>query len=510
MLHGRVVRPPALGAALVTVDDGPLHGLPGRPQVVRRGNFLGVVARTEWAAVRAAGALNTTWLGGGLAPSTDLAATLHATPAAATRTVADRGDLVGLGPDPLVASYAWPYQSHGSIGPSCGIADVRPDAATIWSSTQGIFPLRGAIAELLGLPVGAVRVRYVEGSGCYGHNGSDDAAADAALLSQAVGKPVRVQWMRHDEHGWDPKGPAMTATMAGALDAGRSRIAAWRSEVWSPSHSTRPQSRAGNTLAGRLSGSAPAPLTFTGGDRNARVNYEVPAYRVTMHDLRGAAVTSSAMRGLGGTQNSFFNESFVDELAFAAGADPVAFRQRHLSDARAIACLQAAAKLAGWETRPAARERRGTGRGVAFVQYENTEAYVATVAAVRVDRATGAVRVTRLCIAHDCGAVVNPDGLRNQIEGNAVQALSRALKEQVTFDQRGVTSVDWVRYPILRFSELPSIEIALLDRRRERIVGAGEATTTTIAPSVANAIFDATGARIRTVPFTPASVKKLL
>jgi nicotinate dehydrogenase subunit B len=299
-------------------------------------------------------------------------------------------------------------------------------------------------------------------------------------------------------------------TMTAALDANRERVAGWRSDVYSPSHSTRPTGKAGNLLAGRLVGSPPAPLQFVGGDRNARIDYTVANYRVTMHNLRGGFVTSSAMRGLGGTQNTFANESFMDELAHAASADPVAFRRRHLlNDPRALAVLDAVTKLAAWEPRPAA-SRTGSGlargRGIAFVHYENTEAYVATVADVHVDLGTGAVRVLRLAVAHDCGCIVNPDGLRNQIEGNAIQGLSRTLKEEVTFDTRGVTSIDWRRYPIVRFSDLPELAITLLDRPHDPVLGAGEATTTTIAPAIANAIFDATGARLREVPFTPARV----
>jgi CO/xanthine dehydrogenase Mo-binding subunit len=509
MLHGRVVRPPAIGATIAAVDERSLAGIPGIVGVVRRGDFLGVVAETEWSAIQAASRLAVTWSGGGLPAVPDLAAAVRSTPAAATRTLIDRGDTGALGEGAYAASYLWPYQSHGSIGPSCGVADVQADRATIWSASQGIYPLRGALAELLRLPADAVRVRYVEGSGCYGHNGADDAAADAAVLSQALHRPVRVQWMRRDEHGWDPKGPAMVMTMTAALDPARERVAAWRSDVYSPSHSTRPSGKAGNLLAGRLVGVTPAPLQFVGGDRNAKIDYAVAAYRVTMHDLRGGIVTSSAMRGLGGTQNTFANESFMDELAHAAGADAVAFRRRHLTDPRSVAVLDAAAKLAGWEPRPsAARTGSGVarGRGVAFVRYENTDAYVATVAQVLVDIGTGAVRVERVAVAHDCGCIINPDGLRNQIEGNVVQALSRALKEEVTLDAHGVTSIDWRRYPIVRFSEVPQIAIELLDRRREKVLGAGEATTTTIAPAIANAIFDATGARVRTAPFTPARV----
>ena len=515
MLHGRVIRPQPIGASLASVDESSIAGIHGA-RVVKRDAFLGVVAPTEWAAIQAMRKLKVTWTGGGLAPVTDLATAVRDVPALSEKAIVDTGNLAILGSEAIGATYVWPYQTHGSIGPSCGIADVRNGKATLWSSTQGIFFLRSAVATLLALPNDAVEVKYVEGSGCYGHNGSDDAAADAALLSQAVGAPVRVQWMRDQEHGWDPKGPAMVVTHSAALDAAQQKIAAWRSDVWSPSHSTRPQGDVGNLLAGRLVNVPPAKVIFVGGDRDAKVNYQIPNYRVTMHNLKDGVLHSSAMRGLGGTQNTFANESFMDELAAAAKADPLAFRRAHLAnDARALDLLAALAKLGNWQARPAATavDRNAAvarGRGLAFVRYENTEAYVACIADVSVERKTGGVRVERLAIAHDCGLIVNPNGLRNQIEGNAIQALSRALKERVAFNTSGVTSLDWHSYPIVRFSDVPSVEIVLIDRTHEPILGAGEATTTVIAPAIGNAIHDATGIRLREVPFTPDRVAAAL
>jgi nicotinate dehydrogenase subunit B len=515
MLHGRVIRPAPIGATLASVDESSIAGIPGA-RVVKRDAFLGVVAPTEWGAIQAMRKLKVTWSGGGLPPVTDLAAAVRAVPALSEKAIVDTGDLSTLDRNAISATYVWPYQTHGSIGPSCGVADVKNGKATIWSSTQGIFFLRSAIATLLALPNSSVEVKYIEGSGCYGHNGSDDAAADAALLSQAAGAPVRVQWMRDQEHGWDPKGPAMVVTNSAALDADAKRVIAWRSDVWSPSHSARPQGNVGNLLAGRLTNAPAAPVTFVGGDRDAKVNYQVPNYRVTMHNLKDGVLHSSAMRGLGGTQNTFANESFMDELAVAAKADPLAFRRAHLAgDARALDLLAAVEKLGAWQSRqPAAQVDRNAatahGRGLSFVRYENTEAYVACIADVTVDRKTGNVRVERFAVAHDCGLIVNPDGLRNQIEGNAVQAMSRALKEQVTFNTSGVTSLDWRSYPIVRFREVPEVRIALIDRPHEPILGAGEATTTVIAPAIGNAIYDATGVRLRKVPFTPDRVAAAL
>ena len=496
MLHARVVLPPGPGAKLSAYDVASLGDLPEKVRVVREGDILAVVATSEWNAVRAAQQLAVTWKPGPELPVyADLWDTVRKTPGA-DRVLIESGDVDGTiksAARTLTARYEWPFQSHGSIGPSCAVADVRAHRAEIWSATQGVFPLRGAIAELLGLAPKAVRVRYAEGSGCYGHNGADDAAAFAAVISQAVHAPVRVQYMRGDETAHDPKGPAMVHEYRGAL-APDGSIAAWDAHVWTPTHSGRPDGKAANTLPGILRGAAAAAVTFVGGDRDAPNNYAIPAQRVTITDQKTAVLRQSALRGLGGTQNTFANESFIDELAHLAAADPFAFRLRHLRDARARAVLEALR----------ADYRRG--RGVAFVRYENTQALVAAVADVSVDRRSGAVRINQLWIAHDCGLIVNPDGLRNQIEGNAIQAASRALKEEVRFDPQHVTSVDWASYPILRFEEIPDVMIRTIDRAQERILGAGEATTTVIAPAIANAVFAQTGARLRRVPFTPDAV----
>jgi CO/xanthine dehydrogenase Mo-binding subunit len=499
MQHGRVVLPPRLGATLRSVDETSLEPLHVPVRVVRRGNFLGVVARDEWTAIRAATMLRAQWDGGTtLLPQTDLANAVVALPGTA-RELVRTGDVeasLRAAPEVHRARYVWPFQAHASIGPSCAVADVRDGAVTIWSGTQGVFPLRGALAQLLALAPENVRVRYVEASGCYGHNGADDVAAAAALFSQAVGTPVRAQYMRADETGWEPKGPAMVIDVAGALDASGA-IAAWDYEVYTPTHSGRPDGQAGNLLPGILSG-ATAPVSRIGGDRDAPSDYTIAVQRVTIVDQPATLLRQSALRGLGGPANTFANESFVDELAHLAGEDPFAFRLRHLSDPRAQAVLEA---LRGdWN-----RER-----GVAYVRYESTQALVAAIADVEVDRRSGAVRVRQLWIAHDCGLIVNPDGLRNQIEGNAVQATSRALKEAVRFSGQAVTSVDWRTYPILTFSEVPAVTIRLINRPAEKILGAGEATSTVIAPAIANAIFARTGARLRSVPFTPQAVRAAL
>jgi len=518
MLHGRVVRPPTVGATLVAVDEASVRDVPGLVRVVRNGNFLGVVAEREEQAIQAARQLRATWEAGDPLPEQDALFDFLRTVPAEDRVLVAQGDadaaLAGAARK-LAATYTLPYQLHGSIGPSCAVADVQPGRITVYSSTQGVYPLQAALAQLIGVAPADVHVVFREGAGCYGHNGADDVAADALLLSQAVGRPVRVQWMRADEHLWEPKGPPIVADVRGGLDAA-GNVVAWDYEVWTPNHSARPGGQAANLLAGQLVDPPPPPPQnrFIGGDRNAPTNYTFPNNRVTIHWLHTSLLRPSALRGLGSAGNVFANESFLDELAAAAGQDPVAFRLRYLDDPRARAVVEAAAARAGWERRPSpapGAAADGTrGRGIAFLQYENQYAYAATVAEVEVDRASGEIRVPRVIVAHDCGLIVNPDGLRNQIEGNVVQSLSRALLEQVTFDRGQATSRDWAHYPILRFSEIPAVEIVLLDRPDQPAWGAGEVATAPTAAAVANAVFDATGVRLRQVPFTPEVVQAAL
>ena len=549
MLHARVVRPAGRNASFVSLDASACASVPGFLQVVQQGNFVGVVASDEWAAIQAAKALTVTWQQGpALAAEADLPQALQdpANIYQSGPTVPPVGDvdaaLAGAAAT-REATYFTPFQMHASVGPSCGVADVRnaPDPATgiqatVWSGTQGVYPLQGAIAQLLSLPASAVHVIYAEAAGCYGHNGADDAAADAALLSQAMGQPVRVQWMRQDEHGWEPLGPAMVHTLRGGIDA-NGGVVAWDHEVWTPVHSTRPGGAAGNLLAGQETGALPPALgsPVGSGTRNQPVNYAFPNNRVTEHAVANflmarngsgklaatAPLTytfprTSALRSLGGFSNSFANESFMDELAAAAGVDPYEFRMRYLSDPRAVAVMQAMAGQAGLSgSKPEAWPGMKSGRGIAYLQYENSLAYVAAAAEVQVNPGTGAVQVTRVVVAHDCGQVINPDGLKNQIEGNVIQATSRTLKEQVAYDANGVTSVVWApnptyaapQYTILHFTEVPAaIEVVLIDQPAAAAWGAGEPATEVIPAAIGNAIFDATGARLRTAPFTPDRV----
>jgi nicotinate dehydrogenase subunit B len=511
MLHGRVVRPPALGAKLLGVDESSIRGIPD-VRVVRMENFLGVVAKDEWAAVRAAKELKATWSEWeGLPGSEGLDRYVRQAPVERDQSIANRGDVTAAMPTAaksLSATYYWPYQSHASLGPSCSVADVKDSGTTIWSSSQNPYGLRANLAKVFAIAADKMRVVYMDGSGSYGTNGSDDAAADALLLSRAVGQPVRVQWMRQDEHGWDPKGPAQLHELRGALDA-NGNISAWETQMWVPDG---PQ---GNRA---LLGPDSAAMSQTHGQGaglmtlNLDPPYAVPNLRVISHHLKDTPLRLSNLRAPGKIANIFAVESFADELAAAAGMDPVAFRLRGLTDARAIEVLNRTAGMMDWQARtsPNPRAAEGdllVGRGIAYMRYKQAENYVGIGITVAVHKATGKITVRRVACAHDCGLVVNPDGLRNQVEGNIMQTLSRTLHEEVTFDKSHVTSVNWASYPILTFPEAPLVQVALIDRPEQPAYGAGEAASAPVAAALANAIFDATGVRLRTVPFTPERVK---
>ncbi len=505
MLHARVVRPFDVGSTLISLDDAAVRDA----RVVRVGDFVAVVAEREEGAIRAARSLRVTWSEAVALPAMD---SLHESlrhEQATVRVAMASGDAeaaIQRAARQLSATYTMPFQAHASVGPSCAVANFDGESLTVWCATQGAHPLRAALAGLLRLPEERVRVIYMEGSGSYGHNGSDDVAADAAVLARELRQPVRVQWSRADEFAGEPKTPAMVIDLRGGLDH-EGAISGWSFEGWSPSHGNRPR-QDGDFLVGRQMGAAePAARAFVvGGDRNAPTDYSMRDQRVTIHWLAREPLRFSSMRSLGAFANTFANESFMDELAASAGADPLAFRLRYLDDPRARAVLETAARCAGWgEPLPA-----GEGRGLAFARYENTEAYVATVTEVAVDGATGAVRVRRIVVAHDCGQIINPDGVRNQIEGNVIQSLSRALKEEVQFTPAGITSLDWESYPILTFSEIPEIITELIDQPGQPPVGSGEPATVTTAPAVANAIYAACGARVRAIPLTPARVKAAL
>lgn len=516
MLHARLVRPPGPGAKLIAMDESSIKDLPGLVKLVHEGNFIGIVTEREEQAVLAAKQLKVEWQETpAFPPQEDLYTFLRDQPTDDVVLV-EEGDVdAGLGraAQQLHATYYQPYHAHASIGPSCAVANVKDDQVTIWASTPGPYPLRTALAQLLGVSDEKVHLIHVEGAGSYGQNGSDDVAADAVILSRAVGRPVRVQWSREDEFIWEPKAPAMVMDVRGGLDV-QGNVVAWDYQVWSPSHVARPRFGKQLLTAQLMSGQGDTPPRFSfGAERNAPTNYSFPTQRVRVHWLARSPLRASAFRSLGGAENTFANESFMDELAAAARVDAIEFRMRYLLDPRAREVLQAAAEKANWEARPSPRAKQGDvaeGRGVAFARYENDQAIVACIAFVRVDTESGAVQVKRIVVAHDCGLIINPDGLKNQIEGNVIQSLSRALKEEVKFDEFRIESVDWETYPILKFSEVPEVEIVLINRPEQPALGAGEPSTVTTAASVANAIFDAVGLRIRQIPFTPERIRSAL
>ncbi|HET6821064.1 MAG TPA: molybdopterin cofactor-binding domain-containing protein [Anaerolineales bacterium] len=516
MLHARLVRPPSPAAKLVAMDESSVKDVPGLLKVVQRGDFIGVVAEREEQAIRAASQLKVQWQETPLYPRMENLYTELRNQPTEDRVLVEQGNLEQAFAGAALqvhATYYQPYHAHASIGPSCAVADVKGDQVTVWASTQGPYPLRGALAELLDLPVDNVHLIHVEGAGCYGQNGADDVAADAVILSRAVERPIRVQWSRAEEFLWEPKSPAMVVEVHGGLDS-QGNVVAWEYHVWSPSHARRPRSASQLLAAQLLSGEpAPQPRFSFGAERNAPTNYAFPAQRVMVHYVPDSFLRVSSFRSLGGSKNTFANESFIDELAAAAEADPVEYRLRYLTDPRERAVLIAAAEKAGWESRPSPRTNEAEltqGRGVAFARYENDQAIVACIAEVQVERDTGVVRVKRLVVAHDCGLIINPDGVKNQIEGNIIQSLSRALKEEVQFNEQHITSVDWGTYPILTFSEVPDVEIVLINRPDQPALGAGEPATVITAPAVANAIYDATGMRLRQTPFTPERVLEAL
>lgn len=514
MLFGRVVRPPSYRSQLLSFDDAAVKKIAGVVQVVRDGRFIGVVAEREEQAIgaRAVAQDAAKWR---IPADMPTPATAHDY----LKSKAEPGNVVHTvaGPDvkaakTVSATYRKPYLAHASIGTSAAVAQLADGVMTVWSHTQGPYPLRGDIAKALGMELSKVRVIHTQGSGCYGHNGADDVALDAALLARAVpGRPVKVQWMRNDEFGWEPFGSAMTMSAEAGLDAD-GKIVNWSYDVWSCTHNMRPGAESGVNLLAAQHLEKPfqpgepreLPLPGGGGDRNAVPTYAVGKTTITDHLIPEMPLRVSALRTLGGFGNVFAVESFMDEVCEAAGADPVAFRLKHLPDERARAVLQAAADKAAWK--PGTKGDGTHGRGVAFSRYETVKAYVAVVADVTVD-AMGRVRVTRVAAATDAGQIANSDGIVNQIEGGIIQGTSWTLKEQVVFDKERILTRDWAAYPILTFAEVPAVDVVLLDHPDQRSLGAGEASQGPIAAAIANAIKHATGKRLRELPFTPERVR---
>ena len=522
MVHARIIRPPYPGidnemaSSLISVDDSSVKQIPGLIKVVVIRDFVAVVAEREENAIRAAKALKVVWKPwAGVPDHTNLESVIRDHPGK-PRTVRNDGD-VGSAKDKLhkkiEATYLWPYHLHGSIGPSCAVAEITDGHMTIWSATRDPGVTRGDAASLVGMPVEAVRVLWLEGSGSYGRNCTDDATLEAALLTKEIGRPVRVQVMRDEEHAWEPKGAAHLIEIQGGIDA--------VGKIVSYDVTTK--------FMGGQEGTAMAPF-LTGqkeiryalrrnGDRNASPLYSgLENVRVTCVDVI-PAIRTSLLRGVASLSNSFANECFMDELASAAAVDPAEFRLRHLTDPRAVALMKAMLDKAGWEYRSGRKTQEGKilkGRGVSYARYTHGEypgygaAYTAWVAEVEVDSGTGKVRVTRVVVGQDAGLMINPAGCEHQIRGNVIQAVSRVLQEEVTFDKSGVTSSDWTNYPIATFKDIPQIDIVMIDRPEEKPLGVGESAIVPSAGAIANAIYDATGVRLRRVPFTPERMKVAL
>ncbi|MEV6603794.1 molybdopterin cofactor-binding domain-containing protein [Kutzneria sp. NPDC051319] len=503
MLHGRVVRPPSRGATLMSLDTSKSAELDGVVEIVRDGDFLGVIADREETAVRAAELLRCEWAERDSLPDVDAMPEFLMSRRTEDVTIVDEStsdDAVTT----VAATYSRPYLSHASMAPSCGVARWDGDKLELWTHSQGLHPLRLDICRSLGVAIDQVTLHHVEGAGAYGHNGADDAAFDAVLLARAVnGRPVQVVWSRADELGWAPFGAAMAVHIEADLDAA-GEVVAWRHDVYSNGHVSRPGFFDAPALLGtQLRTGTPPPVSMDppfanggGSERNSVPLYTFPGQRITKHRLLEMPLRTSSLRALGAYANVFAIESFVDELALRAGVDPVQYRLQHLSDERARAVITAAADAAGWS-------RRGEGWGFAFARYSHHGAYCAVVAEVEAETS---VRVKRLTLAVDAGAVVSPDGLRNQVEGGAIQSTSWTVKEQVRFDRSRVTSTDWESYPILRFSEVPEVEVVIVDRPDRPSLGAGETAQGPTAAAIANALHSALGVRVRDLPLTPAAI----
>jgi CO/xanthine dehydrogenase Mo-binding subunit len=518
MLHARVIHPPAHGATLVSVDESSIAGI-GGARVVRIQSFLAVVGEREWDALRGARSLKAQWSAGtGLPDHAKEFDAMRASRVVRDQEIARRGDLAALSAPPagtrtLAASYRWPMQTHGSIGPSCGVADVRADRVTVWTASQNVHGFQGTCARMLGVERAQVRVIYMDGAGSYGANGADDAAAEAALLSKTLGRPVRVQWSRQDEHGLDPKGPAQLLDLRGAVDKD-GEVAAWETQAWLPIATANLPNIP--LLAVDAAGLPQMPGRATGLIyQNVDPPYAMPNLHAVVHWIEDAPLRTSPLRAPGKIANTFAVESFTDEIAALARVDPLEFRLRRLSNPRGLEALKRVAARMGWQPRPSPKpvDRRAavlTGRGLAYVHYKHEETIVAMGMEVAVERATGRIRVTRVVCAQDCGLMINPDCVQAQLEGNILQTLSRALHEEVIYDRDRVTTVDWASYPILTFPEVPKLEFELIQRLDQPPLGAGEAASTPVGAALANAVFDATGIRLRTVPFRPDRVKDAL
>ena len=507
MLHGRVLRPPSYRATLQAFDSGRIEAMSGVRAVVRNGRFIGVVAEREEQAVAAVAALEkyVRWTEATDLPDVDeLPAYLRSLPAK-PMVLSEKGTSLQAASQRLSATYSRPFLAHASIGPSCAVARSQGEAIEIWSQSQSIHPTRKDIATTLGIAPDAITVHHVQGAGCYGHNGADDAALDAVLLARAVeGHPVRLQWSHEDELAWSPYGPAMVVAMSGSVD-GSGRIVDWRHDMWSNPHIARPGLQESPSLLAAWHieppfAQPPGIDALPGGkaasQRNAVPIYDFLNQRVVHHVLDRLPVRTGTLRAIGGFINTFAIECFMDELAHSAGIDPVDLRLKHLSDERAIAAINAVRERSGlaWK-----RQSGSRGMGLGFARYSNEASYAAVVVEVDVGET---IKVVKAVAAVDCGRTISPDGVANQVEGGIVQAVSWVLKEQVRFDRSRVTTRSWDDYPILRFSETPPVEVTIIDRPDQPSLGMGEAVAGPTAAAIANAVFDAIGVRVRDLPLT--------
>ena len=507
MLHGRVLRPPSYRATLQEFDSRHIEAMPGVRAVARNGRFIGVVAEREEQAVAAVAALvkHVRWNEAADLPDVDELATYLRSLPAKLMVLSEKGTSLEAGAQTLSATYSRPFLAHGSVGPSCAVARSQGGAIEIWSQSQSIYPTRKDIATTLGIAADAITVHHIQGAGCYGHNGADDAALDAVLLARAVeGHPVRLQWSHEDELAWSPYGPAMVVAMSGSID-GSGRIVDWRHEMWSNPHIARPGLQESPSLlaAWHLDppfAQPPGIDALPGGkpasQRNAIPIYDFHNQSVVHHVLDRLPVRTGTLRAIGGFINTFAIECFMDELAHSVGIDPVDLRVRHLSDERAIAVIREVRERSGlaWK-----RQSGSRGMGLGFARYSNEASYAAVVVEVDVGET---IKVLRAVATVDCGRTINPDGVANQVEGGIVQAVSWVLKEQVRFDRSRITTRNWDDYPILRFSEAPPVEVTIIDRPDQPSLGIGEAVAGPTAAAIANAVFDAIGVRVRDLPLT--------
>lgn len=507
LLHGRVLRPDVSGAKLIALDEVTARAIPGLIEIVRDGGFAGVVADSEAAAEAALKALRkgATWTPGEPLPDEDdLAGFLRSQPVETTVIDTRPAAMSEKPARTLRRQYTRPYIAHASIAPSCAMAQGDGDRVHVWTHSQGVYPLRADLAIVLKLPAENIVVEHMEGAGCYGHNAADDVALDAVLLAKAAGgRPVRVQWSRHDEMSHAPFGAAMAIEIEVDLDADN-EIVGWRHAIWSNGHAARPGRATQPALLAATEIANPYPRMISmnpptanggGGDRNSVPLYDFPAWTITSHRLLTMPVRTSALRTLGAQGNVFAIESLLDEIAALGGEDPIAFRLRHLRDERAKDVVRAAARRVAWKP----QKQTGIGHGVGFARYKNTGAYCAAIAEIE---GADDIRVKRLTLAVDVGEAINPDGVVNQIEGGAIQATSWVLKERVRFDRTHIISTSWTDYPILTFSEVPAMDVEIIQRPEIEPVGAGEAAHGPVTAAIANAVFDCLGVRVRDLPIT--------